>query len=107
MEKVWRCVECVTDYRAATGPVQWQFAPVRHAERRILAHLMSFHDLPTSELKAAKLNESEYSGSLIFGNRPLAVWSRSEIAREDVHRVGNWLSDVLKHKPIPRVRPPY
>lgn len=32
---------------------------------------------------------------------------RSDIARKVMHRVGNWLSDVLKLQPALRVRPPY
>ena len=56
---------CVGDYRSAAGPVRWQFAPLGIAERRILAHLMAFHEFSTADLKAAKLVESEYSGEPI------------------------------------------
>ena len=107
MEKVWRCSVCCEDYRSSSGRVKWRFSPLKHGDRRILAHLLAFHDIPSRELKAAKLVENERTGHLFIGNRSLAVWTSSDIAREDMHRVGSWLSDVMKHQPPPQSRSPY
>ncbi len=98
---------CVGDSRSYSNGVQWEFAPVTHSERRVLAHLLEFHDVSPLDLKAARLAESDYSGGLNIGSRALAMWSRSDPTGDDMHRSGNWLSDVVRHSPKPKGRPPY
>ena len=72
MEKMWRCAVCTNDSRSYSNGVQWEFAPVLHSERRVLAHLLQFHDIPPGDLKSARLAESDYSGGLTLGTRVLA-----------------------------------
>ncbi len=107
MEKMWRCAVCAGDSRSYSNGVQWEFAPVKHSERRVLAHLLEFHDISPLDLKSARLVESDYSGGLSIGSRVLAMWSRSDATGDDMHRSGNWLSDVVRHQPKPQGRPPY
>ena len=104
---MWRCVECTNDSRSYSNGVQWEFAPLEHSERRVLAHLLQFHDIPPGDLKAARLAESDYSGGLTLGSRVLAMWTRADPTGDDMHRHGNWLSDVVQHQPKPEGRPPY
>ena len=98
-------MECAGDPRSVVGSVRWTFAPLTHSRMRVLCHLLAFHRI---RLDKAEQIDGDINGVLVIRpHRHLAAWSNLDLLRDDTHRVGHWTSDVLKHQPAPRVRPPH
>lgn len=108
MEKLWWCVECSRDPRCVTGNVRWSYRPLTESRLRVLCHLLTFHRLTFNELHSAEQVDGAHTGVLLIRpHRQLAAWADASVARDDTHRVGKWVSDVLRKDRVPVERPPY